>query len=187
MFGLKMLLEAAKMFSPKLKEIGKSLEKIAEEAEKIKGQPTANSNSKTPTGESGPQSGDSKARRKARRLAAREEFARLEASDKGKSFPPLGDDHKPDNAMGVIWDVLNVRDEMMRELDKVVAQYPAVEKTYKLIQNSVNKGMSFSVIITLLCSLPISPRFLVVWSIIAQVVSVSISYRFESCVAHCFF
>lgn len=150
MVGLKLLLEleAAKTSSPKLKEIGKSLEKIAEEAEKIKGQPTANSNSKTPTGESGPQSGDSKTR-----LAAREEFARLEASDKGRSFPPLGDDHKPDNAMGVIWDVLNVRDEMMRELDKVVAEYPATEKAYKFIQNSVNKGMSFSPIITLLRSL----------------------------------
>ena len=106
------------MFSPKLKEIGKSLEKIAEEAEKIKGQPTADSSSKTPTGESGPQSGDTKARQ----LAAREEFARLEASDKGRSFPPLGDDHKSDNAVGVILDVLDVCDEMMRELDKVVAQ-----------------------------------------------------------------
>lgn len=152
MVGLKVLLEleAAKSSNPKLKEIGKSLEKIAEEAEKIKGQPAANSNSKAPTGEPGPQSEDSKTRR----LAAREEFARLEASDKGRSFPPLGDDHKPDNAMGVIWDVLNVRDEMMRELDKVVAQYPAAEKTYKLIQNSMNKGMSFSLMITLLCSLP---------------------------------
>jgi hypothetical protein len=83
----------------------------------------------------------------------------MEAGDKGRSFPPPEDDHKPNNAMGVIWEVLNVRDEMMRELDNVVEQYPAAQKTYKFIQNSVNKGMSFSLIITLLCYLQISHIF----------------------------
>jgi hypothetical protein len=55
MFGLKMILETVKMFSPKLKEIGKSLEKVAEEAEKTKGQFTGSKS----MGESGPHSGDS--------------------------------------------------------------------------------------------------------------------------------